>query len=384
MTRQSEERQLPKSVEAYNHIIRSKVQQPANPKFLCVAVIGMPNAGKSTLANQLIGMKVSAVSKKVHTTRRNILGTLVHDSTQILFSDSPGLVEKRHCVKHRLEHTFLTQPVQSVDRADVVMVVVDASNPRERKSLSPGVIEKLSRVSKKPAILVLNKVDMIRQKRKLFDYSYQLTDGKIMGRSVDGSAPRTVVPHKRPSITRQLDAVEKRAREKGYIHELPQIQKVFDAPDIPEEEEQLPTFWTDFTRVFMVSALENDGVDDLREYLLSIAKPGDWQFSADVITNQSPETMLVTTIREKMLETLSHEVPYVTVLKIASWCINRTGTLCVSVDLLVPKRRYVSQVLGEAGKLIETIANDSRQELSNMFKCDVSLKLVVKCTERPK
>lgn len=377
------ERYLPKNLDDYQQGLKSPINQPPNPLFLNVAVIGMPNAGKSTLMNQLVGAKISAVSKKVHTTRRNVIGTLVHESTQVVFSDSPGLVTQSHCMKHNLEHTFMTQPKQSVSRCDVIMAVVDASNPRERKSLNAGVIEKLKQFADKPSILVLNKVDCINKKRKLFDVSYQLTDGKVAGQQEADPRPHTVsLPVDRKGEAAQLKVVEKRMRSKGYILELPKIDGDNEelADDSDDEAEALCS-WSNFSRVFMISALLGDGIDDLRKYLLSLAKPGDWKFPAHVITTQNPETLVLTTVREKLLDRLLHELPYVVRMKITSWCVMRTGTLCVSIDLLVPQQRYIPQVLGEEGKIIADIANESRQEISNAFRCDVSLKLVVKCTE---
>lgn len=381
--RTTNERLLPKSGEDYRQAITSPISQPENPFFLNVAVIGMPNAGKSTLTNMLIGSKISAVSKKVHTTRRNVIGTLVHESTQIVFSDSPGLVTKSHCAKHNLEHTFMTQPTQSVTRADLIMAVVDAANPRERKKLSPGIIDKLKRFADKPAILVLNKVDRIKQKRTLFETSFQLTDGKIDGQQTDPK-PRTAFVDGDNSASR-LKAVEKRIREKGYVCDLPKISPDPDIePDVSDAEDEESEMWPNFSRVFMVSALTGDGIEELKRYVLSAAKPGDWKFPAHLITTQNPEALVMMTVKEKLLDLLDHELPYVIRMRIASWCVTRTGTLCVSIDLLVPKQRYLSRVLGEEGKVIGKIADESRREISNAFRCDVSLKLVVKCTERPK
>jgi small GTP-binding protein len=382
----SNERLLPKTGEDHQNSLRSPVIQPENPHFLNVAVIGAPNAGKSTLTNFLIGTKVSAVSKKVHTTRRNVIGTLVHESTQIVFSDSPGLVTKSHCAKHNLEFTFMTQPVQSITAADLIMAVVDASNPRERKCLGAGVIEKLSQFPDKPSILVLNKVDCIKSKRKLFDISIQLTGGMIANERVAEELPRTLIHavDQRKNVNRLMQ-VEQRIRQKGYICDLPKIDGHEPEPEIDLEElEPEVTSWPNFSHVFMVSALTGDGVDDLKNFLFSSAKPGEWKFPADVITTQKPETLVMMTVKEKLLDHLEREIPYVIQMRIVSWCVMRTGTLCIQIDLLVPKRRYVSQVLGENGSFVAKIANDSRQEISNMFQCDVSLKIVVKCNEMSK
>lgn len=385
------QRKLPKNHAEYDKVKRSPVQQPADAKFLNVSVIGAPNAGKSTMTNRLMGTKVSAVSKRVHTTRCNIMAILVENNVQVVFSDSPGLVTREHCAKHNLAHTFVTSPKRSVKAADLIMCVVDASNPRDQKKLCPGIVQKLSQANK-PSILILNKVDCIKKKRRLFDIAYQLTDGKIEGRQTVEAKPLTLPADSGPKIPPEVLA-EKRVREKGYILELPKVKesdsKFPGLEDIADEnqeeqEEEVPISWPHFSRVFMVSALTGEGVDDVKKYLLDAAKPGDWKYPAEMMTTQKPEYMVLMTVREKLLDTLQRELPYVIRTKINSWSVNREETLCVGVDILVPKQRYVSEVLGEKGSIISRIADESRQELSDAFHCDVSLKLIVKCTEELK
>ena len=384
---------LPKTQQEYRYKVTSVFDQPKDPKFLQVSVIGMPNAGKSTLVNQLVGTKISAVSKKVHTTRRNVLGIKVEGSTQLVFSDSPGLVTTQHCVKHGLEHTFVSGPERSARYSDVIMVVVDASNPRERKKLSPGIIDKLTKYSDKESFLVLNKVDLMKRKRLLFDVSARLTDGVVDGVAIEQDTRKVIMSSDQELIAEQAAKTEARLRRKGYVLDLPKEVKESpvtlegDSDENQEIEEDMNEpeelqGWSKFSRVFMVSALSGDGVEDIKNHLLTRAYPGKWKFPPDVVTPQDPASLVTLTVREKLMDNLPHEVPYFIRQRIQTWDVNRTGTLCVCMDLIATKHAHMSLVLGPQGKTISKIASEARQELSNAFKCDVSLKLIAKCSQR--
>uniref|UniRef100_A0A8C7Z6N8 GTPase Era, mitochondrial n=1 Tax=Oryzias sinensis TaxID=183150 RepID=A0A8C7Z6N8_9TELE len=132
--------------------------QPHDPKVLKVAVIGAPNAGKSTLSNQLLGRKVFAVSKKVHTTRARALGVLTEDDTQIILLDTPGLTTPSKAKRHQLEKTLLVDPWDTVKEADLMVVMVDAGDRWMCSRLDFEVLKCLAQHPQIPAILVLNKV----------------------------------------------------------------------------------------------------------------------------------------------------------------------------------------------------------------------------------
>lgn len=120
-----------------------------------VALIGAPNAGKSTLINQLVGTKVSIVTHKVQTTRALVRGIATHGQAQIVLIDTPGIFKP----KRRLDTAMVTTAWGGAKDADLVLVLIDAE--RGIKGDADTILEKLGDV-RQPKILVLNKVDRVK------------------------------------------------------------------------------------------------------------------------------------------------------------------------------------------------------------------------------
>lgn len=117
-----------------------------------VAVLGAPNAGKSTLVNSLVGQKVAIVSAKAQTTRARLMGIALADETQIILADTPGLFEP----KRRLDRAMVSAAWDGAQEADAILLVVDARK-KKRDYLEPILASLKDRPERK--ILVLNKVD---------------------------------------------------------------------------------------------------------------------------------------------------------------------------------------------------------------------------------
>lgn len=126
-----------------------------------VAILGAPNAGKSTLLNRLVGTKVSIVSPKVQTTRSRVLGIALDGPAQIVFVDTPGIFAP----KRRLERAMVHAAWSGAADADLVVLVVDAA----RKTIGEdarAIIDGLKKAGRK-AILALNKIDMVKREKLL-------------------------------------------------------------------------------------------------------------------------------------------------------------------------------------------------------------------------
>ncbi|MBG18810.1 MAG: GTPase Era [Rhizobiales bacterium] len=125
-----------------------------------VALIGAPNAGKSTLVNRLVGAKVSIVSHKVQTTRAIVRGIATVDRTQIVFVDTPGIFSPRR----RLDRAMVTTAWGGAKDADIVLVLIDAE--RGLVGDAAKLIDALDQVHH-PKILILNKVDQVKRESLL-------------------------------------------------------------------------------------------------------------------------------------------------------------------------------------------------------------------------
>ena len=118
-----------------------------------ITVIGRPNVGKSTLINQLVGEKISAVSDKPNTTRNRILGIRTLSNAQLIFLDTPGI----HKPKGTLSKAMVNTALGAVQEADVIIMMIEVKEPFGRGD--SYIIESLS----KQAILVINKIDTIKK-----------------------------------------------------------------------------------------------------------------------------------------------------------------------------------------------------------------------------
>jgi GTP-binding protein Era len=125
------------------------------------ALIGAPNAGKSTLMNAMVGQKVSIVTPKVQTTRSRIRGIAMHEAAQIIFVDTPGIFTP----KRRLDRAMVNAAWQGAEDGDVLLLVHDCAR-REPDEDTLKIIKKLAE-SGRPASLVLNKIDLAPPERLL-------------------------------------------------------------------------------------------------------------------------------------------------------------------------------------------------------------------------
>jgi GTP-binding protein Era len=125
-----------------------------------VALIGAPNAGKSTLLNALVGSKVTIVSHKVQTTRALIRGITIAGQSQIVFVDTPGIFTP----KRRLDRAMVTTAWSGAHEADLVAVLIDVRKGLDEEN--EAIFERLAEV-KAPVVLILNKVDVVAKEALL-------------------------------------------------------------------------------------------------------------------------------------------------------------------------------------------------------------------------
>ena len=135
-----------------------------------VSVIGLPNAGKSTLVNTIVGTKVSIVSRKVQTTRSRILGIALHGNSQIVLIDTPGIFN----AKKTLEKAMVNAALSSFEESDFIVHIVDAA-AKNAVTKNVALQEALRERGAKSVILALNKIDNI-DKIKLLALTQEMNE----------------------------------------------------------------------------------------------------------------------------------------------------------------------------------------------------------------
>jgi GTP-binding protein Era len=142
---------------------------PAAPHCGYVAIVGAPNAGKSTLLNKLVGAKVSIVSKKVQTTRARITAIGMEGDVQLVFLDTPGIFKP----KRRLDRAMVNAAWSGIEEADAVLLLIDAERGFDDESRA--IIEALKDRKRRNVLLALNKVDAV-QREKLLGLAKEISE----------------------------------------------------------------------------------------------------------------------------------------------------------------------------------------------------------------
>ena len=169
-----------------------------------VSVIGLPNAGKSTLINTLVGQKVSIVSSKKQTTRCRVLGIMIHDNKhQMIFIDTPGVFD----AKKSMEHAMVGAAFDSLGEGDCILHLVSASEP---DAANKAVLIEKRLPKNKPVFLALNKVDNVK-KEKLLDLAATLNE------NFDYKATFMISGLKNKGLETMLDALAREMPE-GLWH----------------------------------------------------------------------------------------------------------------------------------------------------------------------
>jgi GTPase len=272
-----------------------------------VALIGAPNAGKSTLLNQLVGRKLAIVTPKVQTTRTRLLGIALAGPVQLILVDTPGIFEPRR----RLDRAMVAAAWAGAADADRVVLLVDAACPDEPDTRR--IVEKLKESGRR-AVLALNKVDLVRRDKLL-----------------------------------------------GIADSLFRIGC--------------------FDEVFMISARNGDGVEDLKRHLAAAMPPGPWLFPEDQLSDAPERWLAAEVTREQVFLQLHDELPYAMSVETELWEERRDGS--VQIDQIVYVRRPGQRaiVLGDNGQRIKSIGARARTELERLLDRRVHLFLFVKVRE---
>ena len=259
-------------------------------KFGWVALMGPPNAGKSTLLNALMGQKVTIVTPKPQTTRNQIVGILTEPGMQAVFMDTPGLSQGRGS----LSKSMMQAVYESLRQADVIVTVLDSGDGR-------------------PQIVVANKVDLYGDKSRMLPFLTEL--GRIW----------------------------------------------------PSAE------------IFPMSALQKDGVAELKTLLAERLPEGAAQFPEEQISTLPVRFMVSEIIREKLFLYLHEEVPYCTAVDIEKWDEDeKAGMTTIYATIYVTRPMHKAMVIGRSGATIKQIGIEARRDIQELIGGKVNLQLWVK------
>ena len=286
----------------------ASVKRDAATKCGFVALIGVPNAGKSTLINRLVGTKVSIVSRKVQTTRSLVRGIAIAGQSQIILVDTPGIFEPRR----RLDRAMVQTAWGGARDADIVALLVDAARPIDAET--EGLLLGLRDI-RRPKIALINKIDATRRDALLG-----------LAEVVDGSGA--------------------------------------------------------FDRIFMISALSGDGVEDVTAYLAGALPQGPWLYDDDQVSDMPLRRLAAEITREKLFDRLHMELPYQATVETEDWKDQDDGSVRIEQTVIVGRESHKKIVIGKGGQAIKAISMAARQEIADIVEKPVHLFVFVKVREK--
>lgn len=282
-----------------------------------VAVLGAPNAGKSTLVNTLVGSKVAAVTQKVQTTRALVRGIAMRDEVQLVLIDTPGVFAP----KRRLDRAMVAAAWSALEGADAIVHVVDAAaHASGEKGADAHAVSDTASIAAKlkqmelASILVLNKVDAVARPQLL-------------------------------EITTKLV-------EAGL-----------------------------YTDVFMIAARKGDGVEDIARTLAERAPEGPWLFPEDQTMDAPERVLAAEITREKAFLRLHEELPYELMVETETWEERKDGSAKIEQTIFVSRESQRKIAIGAKGATIKTIGELARKEMEEAFGRRIHLFLHVKVDE---
>ena len=282
------------------------------------AIIGAPNAGKSTLVNHLVGTKVAIVTHKVQTTRFPVRGVAHHNTTQIVLVDTPGIFR----AKKRLDRAMVKAAWSRADEADTVIHLIDASAWVAEKAGQASQAERLSVEDDRRVIETLKD-----QGAKVF-----LALNKI-----------DLFPHE---------------------HILPLMSELSDMGV--------------YSEIFMISALNGDGIDKLLPSVAAQMPAGPALYPPEQTADLPMRLLAAEVTREKLMLRLHQELPYQLMVDTESWEPFENGSVRIRQAVIIAREQHKGMVLGKGGQSIKAIGKAAREELKDMLGQDVHLILFVK------
>lgn len=282
-----------------------------------VSIVGKPNAGKSTLLNKLVGVKVAITTPKPQTTRFNIKGIVTSKTSQIVFIDTPGV----HTPKHKMGNYMMKSVEMAISNVDVIIYLVDSTKPRI-DYVTENIMKNIASLNTK-VILCINKIDKIEKQNILKIIDEYNTFFESIGAKFADIIPISV--YKNDGLDTLLLNIEKYLKEGEAIY--------------PEDE------ITDITeREIVEETIREKALNNLEE--------------------EVPHGIKVEV--ENFKETVTEEGKFV---------------YNIDVNLICNKKSHKGIIIGKDGSMLKKITNEARRDLENNLDAKIKLKIWVKSRE---
>jgi len=302
--------------------------EPAEVRAGFCAIVGLPNVGKSTLLNRIVGEKLAIVSPRPQTTRNRIVGIWNGELArtppatgsvrgQIVFVDTPGV----HIGRSALNSFMVREALEAIRGVDAVLMVVETP-PRARAAALPAsaravpaperqILERVKEAGR-PVVLAINKVDRLRDKSALL-------------------------------------------------------------PVLTEWQARAP-----FAALVPISATQGAGLVGLLRELLGLLPEGPPLHDPDTLTDRSERFLAAELIREQLFARLRDELPYATAVVVEEWQERPQGDVVIDATIVVERESQKGIVVGRGGQMIRDLGAAARAEVTRLLGRPAHLRLQVK------
>ncbi|ORM39990.1 GTPase Era [Babesia sp. Xinjiang] len=337
-----------------------------NATVVRVALVGLPNAGKSSLMNALLNVPIAAVSPKVNTTREDIKGVICDGNCQMIFTDCPGILESHR--RRRFCAPLVDTAWRVYREADVCLFVIDAVK-RPRADLF-RVIRLLAGSTPSDSSahpLPLGDDGRVYDSTQgVADDVYELEDGDI---SDDGTADYS-------SDTDYGLAVSSEPR-KPVALVLNKIDLVQHKKWVRARTREMKNHGT-FSEIFYTSAKHGLGCEHIFGFLKSVAKPGPWVYPPDMVTTMSKVQVVEQSVRTYLYCWFNRELPYQVNQKVIGWTTAENGALIIEMELYVRNDKAAKIICGIEGRIVKQMQKNVSYRLSRMWSEPVFVYIHVK------
>ncbi|OEH75372.1 GTP-binding protein of era related protein [Cyclospora cayetanensis] len=354
--------------------------QPSQPKSLTVALIGPPNAGKSSLLNAFLGVTVSAVSNKVNTTRTDFRGMVTKGNNQLIFVDAPGIIESHP--KKTFCRDLVNAAWRGYEDADLGILVVDTV-----KRPTQNIFNVVRAIAPKPSLALSG---FQHSGKLLKTRSYGAGDFTARSReeppSVVACSPSLYemreagisgTLRQRLALDSSYAELDGGARTIPIILCLNKIDLASHPRWIYAREKEFGSHGH-FQRAFHVSAKYRRGTELLMDYLFNQAVSRPWTYPSDMRTSLSKVQQVEELIRTYLFCWFNKDVPYRVTQETVGWATQEDGSVVIEQELLVKSDQVAKMICGIRGRILLQMRKNVTYKLEQLWGHKVFLYIHVK------